>query len=88
MCQPDILQAALFAILPRTRWWTGKKKRVREKNNRANALLNQSYLHCLLYGLCWQIIILEMLIQIAQSNLDTETALHLWGKGEEGEMVG
>lgn len=84
MCEPDTLQTALFAILSRiTRWGTGKKKkRRRQKNNRENALLNQSCLHCLLYSLCWQIIILEMLMQIAQSNLDAETAQHFWGKGE------
>lgn len=29
-----------------------------------------------------------MLMQIAWSNLDTGTAVHLWGKGEEGEMMG
>lgn len=65
-----------------------KKKRGREKNNRANALLNQSCLQCLLNSLCWQIIILEFLMQIARSNPDTGTALHLWSKGEEGEIGG
>lgn len=27
-------------------------------------------------------------MQIAWSNLDTRTAVHLWGKEEEGEMMG
>lgn len=65
-----------------------KKNERREKSNRANALLNQSCLHCLLNSPCWQIIFLKMLMQIRWSNLDTGTAVHLWGKGEEGEMVG